>query len=235
MTAAQQVLAAPGEPAWRAIEFPKVPAHTRYEVERVEGRAVGKATSACSASGMLLPLADIDLGRTPLLSWSWRVAAGPMPSDEQARREDDFAARVYVVFPFESDGVPLWQIAARRLAERVYGRELPGPTLNYVWTFRVGEGERWSSPSTDTARMIALRSQRDSSHRWRSETVDVAADQRELSPRPHRPPIALAIMSDTDDTCSRAEVWFGDFRFHAERPVRWDADRPAARREARGE
>jgi hypothetical protein len=233
--AAQRVLAAPGDPAWRPIEFPKVPAHTRYEVERVEGRAVWKATSECSASGMLLPLADIDLRRTPLLSWSWRVVAGPMPSDERTRQGDDFAARVYVLFPFESDGAPFWQIAARRLVERVYGRELPGPTLNYVWTFRVGQGERWPNPSTDSARMIALRSQGRASRGWRSELVDVASDRSELSPQPHRPPIALAIMSDTDDTCSHAEAWFADFRFTGERPARRDADSPAEKREAGAE
>jgi hypothetical protein len=48
---------------------------------------------------------------------------------------------------------------------------------------------------------------------WRTETVDLAARYRELFDAPIPPVLALAIMSDSDNSCQRTEARFADFKF----------------------
>ncbi len=48
---------------------------------------------------------------------------------------------------------------------------------------------------------------------WRRETVDVVARYRELFGTPIPPPLGLAIMSDSDNSCQHTEARFADFKF----------------------
>ena len=90
----ERALPAPGSAPWQALAFPKIERHTRYSEAREAGHPVLHAESECSASGLLLPLADVDLTATPRLGWRWRVDQAVAPPDERSRAGDDFAARV---------------------------------------------------------------------------------------------------------------------------------------------
>jgi hypothetical protein len=59
--------------------------------------------------------------------------------------------------------------------------------------------------------MIALAQGADTG--WRTEVVDVAARYRERFRSPVPPPLGLAIMSDSDNSCQRTEARFADFKF----------------------
>ena len=211
-------LPAAGDAAWQPVLFPGIDAHTRYQAVEHEGSAVWLATSECAASGLAVALEDVDLERTPLLSWRWKVEVGPEPRDERARSGDDFAARVYVMFPFDATRASLVARARRGVAESVFGVSLPGHTLNYVWTHRARPPSHWPNPYAASNWMIALRSGR--GPEWHSETVDLRADHRRIVGPLRSQPIGLAIMSDSDDSCGRSVAWFRDFRFHS-------ADSPA--------
>lgn len=205
-----------GDSAWQPVIFPRIDAHTRYRVVEHDGRAVWLATSECAASGLALALDDVDLERTPLLSWRWKVEVGPEPGDERERAGDDFAARVYVMFPHDLTQASLFARLRRLVAASWYGVSLPGHTLSYVWTHRVRPPSHWPNPYTASTWMIALRSGRGPA--WHAETVDLRADHRRIVGPLYSQPIGLAIMSDTDDTCGRAIAYFEGFRFHAARP-----------------
>jgi hypothetical protein len=210
--AAQEVsIPPPGTGAWQPLAFPKVERHTRYTPVDEGGRPVLVAESACSASGLVYPLGDLDLAKTPLLRWRWRVDEALPPADERSRGGDDFAARVYVSFVFEPERASLFERAARRLASAVWGERMPGGALNYVWSSREPTGALWPNPYTASSRMIALASGGASG--WREAEVDLLADYPRAFGHPAPAPLFLALMTDTDDRCARARAGYADFRF----------------------
>jgi hypothetical protein len=50
---------------------------------------------------------------------------------------------------------------------------------------------------------------------WRSEEVDVLADYRARFGAPVPPVVAVAVMSDSDNSCQAAEAYLARFRFGA--------------------
>jgi hypothetical protein len=204
-------LPAPGSDGWRPLAFRGITNQTRYTLEVFEGMEVAKAESNCGASGLVLRLDAIRLDQTPLLSWRWRVDRGLDLHQEQTKAEDDFAARVYIMFEFDKSRASSLQRLRHRLAEFIYRKDIPGSAVNFVWTSRLPAGTVWDNPFEPSAKMIALA--QGPSTGWRSETVDVVARYRERFRTPIPPPMGLAIMSDSDNSCQRTEARFADFKF----------------------
>lgn len=212
----------PGIEPWQPLTFRSIPTRTRYASRQdATGRVVLEAESRCGASGWVLRFEEsIDLDRTPRLAWRWRVTrpldAGTNVPDERTRAGDDFAARVYVLFPFDPERASLRQRLERAIGERLYGAELPGPTLNYVWPRAVPRGTAWTSPVRDEARLVAIESPIDGAPngRWHEAIVDLHSDARaRLGLEPGIGPVGIGVMTDADDTCGEAEAAYADFRW----------------------
>ncbi len=210
-------LAAMGEEDWQPLAFRNIERETTYEIASdPDGHPAYRAISQCSASAMLLRLPmDFDLARTPRLAWRWRIEKGLENHDEQNEEGDDFAARVYVLFRFDAKGASLWRRLRNEMGERLFGAEIPGKALNFVWGSRVSRGETWISPVERDVRLLALESgsNNSASRPWREAVVDLAADAgRVFDPAPSSQPYAVGLMTDSDDTCKEATAWFSNFR-----------------------
>ncbi len=166
---------------------------TRYETVRRDGRTVVRATSRGAASGLYLRR-RIDLEKTPILRWTWRVDGALGDIDERTRAGDDYSARVYVI---RSHPVFLWRTRA----------------VNYVWASTRSPGETWPNAYTDAARHVAVRSGDADAGRWVEERRDVRADFRTLFGESVRHVDAVAIMTDTDNTGGAAVAYYGDIVF----------------------
>ncbi len=201
-------LPAPGSAPWRPVEFPRIDRHTLYEAEETSGSL--HASSDCAASGLILELDEIDLTRTPRLRWRWRVSEVPTVDDERTGDGDDFAARVYVTFPFDPDQVSWLDRIRHQIGRRLFGRELPGRALSFVWSQSAAVGESWPSPFDPNIRMRAVT--RGPVDGWRTVEVDIASFWRESFGSPPPRPSSLALMTDSDQSCSRAQAWYADFR-----------------------
>ncbi len=204
----------PGTSPWEALHFPKIERHTEYEViRRAEGLSL-RSKSACAASGFILSLDEFDLSETPRLSWRWRIHRGLRIEDERTKPGDDFAARVYVIFAHDPRRASFLERAARRVAMLLYGRDLPGEVINYVWASRTPVGEQWLNPFSDAAHMIALRTHSDApeAKSWHSEEVNLLADRATLLGEPLPSIEAIAVMTDSDNSCTHASAEFADFR-----------------------
>jgi hypothetical protein len=181
-----------------------------------DDRRAVRAVSECGASALVLELPeDFDLSRTPRLAWRWRIERGLAIGGERTKKADDFAARVYVLFRFDSERASLLRRLQQRMARRFFGREVPGLTLNYVWSSSVPIGQHWPSPYHEDARIIVLESDsaEPSSGAWREAIVDLATDAARLfDPPPRLQPYALGLMTDSDNVCGHAIAWFSDFR-----------------------
>jgi hypothetical protein len=203
-------LPAPGAEGWQPLEFRSIDKHTRYEVAEVDGKPALRAASECAASALLLPLDGVDLAKTPRLRWRWKVLrALDTPAGERTKPGDDFAARVYVTFEFVPERASLVERARYRLGASLYGDDLPGTAVNYVWSRAEPAGNAWDNPFVASNKMVSLGP--GVAGEWRTAEVDVLADYRRLFAA--EPPRALfvALMTDADNTCTRAEALYSDF------------------------
>ena len=169
----------------RAFEGETDYAAARSEAPVVDcGPYVVRARADASASGRFLEF-DEPVAPDALLSWSWTVAAPVDVPDETRREGDDFAARVYVMF---SGGFAFWRTTS----------------LVYVWGDDDAPAEPWPNPYTEQAVMMTVR--RGDGGRWHRETRDLAADYRRAFGRAPPEIVAVAIMSDTDQSGASAEA-----------------------------
>lgn len=209
--AADVGLSTPGTNGWRPLEFPKISRHTTYTVVNRDGVDAVQAHADCSASALYVPISTVDLERTPRLQWRWRIEAGLRPTNERVKAGDDFAVRVYVMFQFDAEHASLWERARHALSTKLYGDSVPGNLISYVWSTREPAGATWDNPFNSAAKMVSLGT--GPLARWRTETVDVATDYRRLFGHEPPPLLAVAVMTDTDNTCQKATAYYADFKF----------------------
>ena len=166
---------------------------TRYALENSDGQLALRADSNATASGRYREV-SVDLDKTPILNWRWKVGNILAGNDERTRTGDDYPARVYVVF---SGGLLFWRTRA----------------INYVWSNKQPVGSSWSNAFTRNAHMIAIESGSDRTGQWIIERRDVRADYRRVFGEEPGQADAVAIMTDTDNTGGRATAWYGDIWF----------------------
>ncbi|MGF1548799.1 MAG: DUF3047 domain-containing protein [Thiotrichales bacterium] len=187
---------------------------TRYALREWDGVVAIEAEAKGSMALLGRPV-EVDLERTPVLCWRWRVAAPVATADMSRKSGDDYAARVYLTFAVPPDALSFGTRAKLALARSIWGDAVPDAALNYVWDNRHPVGTLRDNAYTDRTRMLVLRSGAGEAGRWVSESRDVRADFRrafgDLSGRL----TGLAIASDTDNTGEEAHAGFADFRFVA--------------------
>ena len=163
-----------------------------YQVASENGERFLHAVAQAEAVQIGRPVA-LRLRDYPLLSWRWRACELPASADERAAATNDSAAGVYVVFKGGFAGL------------------LPR-ALKYVWSARAPRGSALASPRYPNVRIVVLESGIDAGDTWRSETVNVAEDYRRLFQTDPPDPQGIAILTDADDTGSRAVADYDDFR-----------------------
>lgn len=132
----------------------------------------------------------------PYISWKWKIDQFPKKSGG----EDDFAARVYVIFP-----------ANLFILSRC---------IEYVWDTQLSEGTVTKSPLSSRIKVMVLRSGKKSG--WIQEERNVFQDYLQVfneEPEDFDDNIgALAFMTDTDDTKSRSQVALDEFKIGYKKP-----------------
>lgn len=178
--------------AWQEKSFK---GHTTYaRVEEGDGTVL-QATARGTASGLYHQV-SVSAAEYPWLHWSWKIRQ-TLAAEEPRRREgDDFAARVYVIFP----GRFFWQTRA----------------LVYVWSDKLPAGTVIPSAYTPNAVIIAVESGNRHAGAWRQERRNYVADYRACFHTSPPAPTAVAVMTDTDNTGSEATAWYGEIFFSRE-------------------
>lgn len=170
---------------------------TRYFLANDEGRPCLKAVSSQAASGLFYKI-EYDLAAMPYISWSWKVDNIISSGDARARSGDDYAARIYIVFP----SFFFWRTRA----------------INYIWANRLARGRVVPNPYTANDMMFAVESGPDLTGQWVSETRNLYDDYRNAFNED--PPMvgAIAVMTDTDNTGESASACYGAIRIHSSPP-----------------
>ena len=172
-------------PGWETKSFA---GQTHYTAEHDDKQFYIKATSNAAASGLFHKI-DYDPKEQPILRWSWKIEHTLAKGDERTKAGDDYAARVYVVFP----SLLFWNTKA----------------LNYIWANKLPKGEALPNAFTANAMMIAVESGNERAGQWLNEERDIHKDfKKYFKTEPPRVG-AIAIMTDTDNTGESATAWYG--------------------------
>ena len=175
---------------WKIKEFKN---QTRYSLVTEDGKSVLKAESSETASAFYKEI-KIDLTKTPILNWTWKIENILSNPDEQVKAGDDFPARIYLVF---DSGIKVWRTKA----------------LNYVWSSNNLIGSSWPNPFSSNVIMKVLRSGEKHINTWISEKRNVRKDLVDLYGKDVKSIDGIAIMTDTDNSSGKATAYYGDIYF----------------------
>ena len=196
----------PAASPWKPVTFGDTRL-TRYDLDREAEGVVVRADSNGAASGLVaeLPQALEATG----ISWRWRLEQCLDNGNEHTRSGDDFAARVFVLLGRDSPKTP-WGWFRRRLFRSPFGSVTPKRAVNYVWASRAQPGDVYRSPTLDDVSMIVVRSACAGSSDWVGERRVLQPDFTLGFPESMPPVVAVALMTDTDDTMGHAVAWYAD-------------------------
>jgi hypothetical protein len=130
------------------------------------------------------------------MSWKWRAEKFPAlkcPESLEAENADDFAARVYIIFPtiFITNS----------------------KVLEYVWAETLPVGTTGTSPYSKNIKLIVARSGPAKDKEWSFEERDVIDDYvRVFGTRPERDIGAIALMTNAEHTGTSAEASYDEIK-----------------------
>lgn len=165
-----------------------------YRIEKSQSLDYVRATSNKTASALYYRIKIDAKRRNPVISWKWNVDKFPekkIKEDLEAENEDDFAARIYVIFPaffFTNSKV-----------------------LEYIWSETLPEGLVGTSPYSKNIKLIVARSGPNKDKKWFTENRDIIADYRKaFGTSPEYDIGAVAFMTNTEHTGSSADAMYDD-------------------------
>ena len=163
-----------------------------YQVRR-DDRGSFLEARVTDASVLIGRLAQWDPRKYPILTWCWRAGVLPAGGDERFGTTNDSAAGLYVFFSQTWLGAP-------RHVKYVWSTTLPPGT--------VGRRNRIFRPW-----FIVAESGEENLGRWTFEVVDLERDyRRTYGGRPKSQTQGLGLLTDANNTGTRAEACYGDLR-----------------------
>ena len=133
----------------------------------------------------------------PILRWRWRATKLPLGANERARRTNDSAAAVYVIF----------------------GSRLVPRAIKYVWSSTLAIGSRFDSPVYWRAKVVVLQHGPAEPGEWRQETINFYQDYKDLFGFEPGKVRGIAVLSDSDTMTSVSEAAYDDFMLLPEKTL----------------
>lgn len=203
--------AAGARDGWHPVLLPGKEA-TDYRWALHDGRTALAARSTRSASlwRRKMSLAAEQVGPVRFGWWVDGVIEGASVAD--AMREDA-PARVIFAFAGDESKLPQRTRMLYDLAEAMTGERPPYATLMYVYETGAPVGSVIHGPRSDRVRKIVLDSGPGHLRQWRDHRRDLRDDFRTAFGEEPGPLVAVALMTDSDNTGSRATTWYTLPRF----------------------
>ena len=199
---------------WQEVRLKADLQPNTFTVRDWDGVPALEVKSASSMSLLGRPL-EIDLQRTPVLCWRWRVDAPLKSADMTQRSGDDYAARLYVSLALPDAEKSLGLRTQLSIARSIWGPSVPDAAVNYVWDNRQPVGTERPNAYTDRTTMVVLRSGAADAGAWVQERRNVGRDVARLHGASARP-VQLAVTADTDNTRESARAGFADLHWVSE-------------------
>ena len=165
------------------------------ELKGQVGELLAQSNKACS--GLIYKL-YLEPKNFPWISWNWKISKFPdkgpsSPTQPGWVEKDDYAARVYVIFSS-------WNFLSMQSLEYIWDESLPVETIK-------------SSPFSKNIKLIVAESGKNQQGKWMTEERKIYEDyQKAFGRPPTRAVIAIALMTDSDNTLSTAEAVYTNIK-----------------------
>lgn len=197
---------------WVPLNFKKILRHTHYELVKNSETVVVKATSKQSSSGLTRKM-TINPKEFPIVQWRWKVDNIIKGGDVTKKEGDDYSARIYITFEYDSSKVGFFEKAKFEIIKLAYGQYPPTGAINYIWESHTPIGTMVPNPYTDYVQMIVIESGSQRVGEWVTEERNVYEDYKNAFGEEPTNISGVAIMTDTDNTKESATAYFGDIVF----------------------
>jgi hypothetical protein len=210
-----QAQALEGSPTgWHAYRLLRFKPLTKYSLVRDGDTTVVYAHASSSVSGIQHPV-SVDLHDYPVATWRWRVPKLIENADNENPFASDAPARVVFTFEGGRERLPASEQITYDLARAFSGNEMPYATLMYIWEPGRREGDIITHFNSTRVKMIVAANAQRELGRWHAPRVNLLEDfRRAFGEDPPRVK-AVGIMSDSDNTGTVTEAYYGDIRFLA--------------------
>lgn len=192
---------------WQHQTFPGKRRNQYAYVWRDGRPAMGVSSeSGISAMRQTMYQAPSSLG---LIRFSWKVDRLIADADLQQAAKEDSPVRLVLVFDGDRSRFSARDAMLSELARAVTGEELPYATLMYVWSNQLPVGTVVNNRRTERIRKFVIQSGADGVNRWLDYERDIRADYERVFGEPPGALRAVAVMTDTDNTGSAVQAWYG--------------------------
>lgn len=125
------------------------------------------------------------------------------------RDADDAVVRVALTFDGDRSSFSARDSMLSELTQLLTGEPLPYATLMYVWCNQREVGSVINNPRTGRIRKLVVQSGQAQLDQWLDYERDIRADFRKVFGEEPGRLIGVAVMTDTDNTASQAQAWYG--------------------------
>jgi len=168
---------------------------TLYVIDRVDNEAFVDAKSQGAASGYFYKV-SYSCKDYPMMSWKWRLEKFPDkggPEGAFTAEKDDFAARIYVIFPS--------------------GSFLTSKCIEYIWDEFAPAGSIIDSPYSKNIKLWVLESGKKKLNKWIFEERNIYEDYKTaFGYYPKLKVGAIAFMTDSDSASTSAEASYDEIK-----------------------
>lgn len=199
-----------GAPLWRHHHLPGKQA-TQYVYARMDGRDAMAVTAVSSAS-LLRQTVRIAPDALGSVRFSWKVRELIAHADLAVRDTADSPVRILLAFEGDRSRFSAKNAMLSELSHAITGEPLPYATLMYVWCNTRAPGSVIINPRTDRIRKLVVESGEMNLNQWLDYERDIRADFEKAFGEPPGALVAIGIMTDTDNTRSTTQAWYGQLR-----------------------
>lgn len=188
---------------WVHVPLSKLKKDTVYTLNQANGRTVLRGAAQSSASLFVARFqATMEVPR--VISWKWRTQALVPGADNREKTREDAPLRVMVAFDGDHTSLPEVEKKRFKRARSLSGRDLPYALLMYIWSDHVPVDTVIPSTHTSQVKMLVAASGVEGLGQWQTVKRKLAEDyQRAFGIEPG-PVIGVAVMTDTDNTRTKA-------------------------------
>jgi hypothetical protein len=192
---------------WESVKIPGKLA-TEYSLVRLNNRNKLMANAQASAS-MLRQDLHIEPERFSALSFSWQIQKLIADADMAQREHEDSPVRLVLAFDGDRSQFSPKNAMLSELSHALSGKPMPYATLMYVWCNHRPVNTVIHNPRTDRIRKMVIESGPQRVNQLISYERNIRADYEKAFGEPPGALIGIAIMTDTDNTRSHAQSWYG--------------------------
>jgi hypothetical protein len=197
---------------WEPYVLRRDKALTEYSMVEKAGRPALQALAAQSATGAAAEV-EIDLSKTPWLSWSWWLDKHLDGADVSDGDKDDAPLRIVLGFDGNADELTYRDQIFFDQVKLFTGKDLPFASLIYVWDRRLGLNVAVPNFRSGRIQYLNVQSGDEGLGRWVSHRRNVLDDYKRVFGGVAGKLNSVGVLSDTDDLKQTSVAWYGSLSF----------------------